>query len=645
MTRSRLFLRFLLLAAPLTGAGCASLSDAQRDQAAAVAAQARSQVVDCAAADACAQPSPLRELDARAAAESTAQAPRHYALILDYGGDSLLARINLIRSARRSIDLQTYIFDHDDSGRLVLDELLAAARRGVKVRVLIDQLSAIGDVDLLAALAGVHANFSLRIYNPTFGKARLNYFDYAASVLCCFRRFNQRMHTKLLVVDGAIGITGGRNYQDDYYDWDAEFDFRDRDVLIAGPEAREMAANFERFWDARRSVPAERLNDVGRRLLRKGVPAMPPENFARPQRVEDMRAYAGDDELVEERLVAPALPVGAVAYVADLPQKHRRSHRDETAPSASELETLIAGASREILLQTPYLIVSDRARDLFRDLRQRESPPQVVVSTNSLAATDNPVVYAVSHKYKRRYLREFGFRIYELKPFPLSAPIDYDGLLEMWDEGAAKRGDRNQVLGSGSSPGADAGNRVDRRLRRAESRPSFLSSGSSTRPVPLRSAGLRIGLHAKSMVIDDRIAVIGTHNFDPRSNRYNTESMVIIDDAAFAARLGESIERDIQPDNSWIIAPRQRLPVVSGLNYSIDKVSSSLPLFDLWPWRYATSYEFLPGPDCTAPLPPNAPGFHKCYRAVGDFPEVSVGPKSLFVRILMAFGAGLTPIL
>ncbi|MFT4256239.1 MAG: phospholipase D family protein [Pseudoxanthomonas sp.] len=639
--------RFLLLIAlTSSGVGCASLSDAQRERAADIAAQARSQVIDCDAADACAQPSPLRELDARAAAESTAQTPRHYALILDYGGDSLLARLNLIRSARHSIDLQTYIFDHDDSGRLVLDELLAAARRGVQVRVLIDQLSAIGDLDLLAALSGAHADLSLRIYNPTFGKAKLNYFDYAASVLCCFRRFNQRMHTKLLVVDGAVGITGGRNYQDDYYDWDAEFDFRDRDVLIAGPEAQAMAENFEQFWQARRSVPVERLNDVGRRLLRDGVPAMPAEKFAWPQRVQDMRDDAADDELVKERLVEPALPVGAVAYVADLPQKHRRRYRNQTAPSASELETLIAATRDKLLLQTPYLIVSDRARELFRSLRQRESPPQVVVSTNSLAATDNPVVYAVSHKYKRRYLREFGFRIHELKPFPLSAPIDYDGLLTMWDEGASdERSDRNRVLGSGSSRRTDAGNRVDRRLRRAESRPSFLSSGSSTRPVPLRRAGLRIGLHAKSMVIDGRIAVIGTHNFDPRSDRYNTESMVIIDDAAFAARLGESIERDIQPDNSWTIAPRQRLPLVSGLNYSLDKMSSSLPLFDLWPWRYATSYEFVPGPDCTAPLPPNAPGFHKCYRAVGDFPEVNVGPKSLFVRVLMAFGAGLTPIL
>ncbi|MBR7551905.1 hypothetical protein KC220_25520, partial [Mycobacterium tuberculosis] len=83
------------------------------------------------------------------------------------------------------------------------------------VRVLIDQLSAISDLQILGALSGAHQNFQLRVYNPTFGKARLNYFDYAGSVLCCFHRFNQRMHNKLLVIDDAIGVVGGRNYQDD----------------------------------------------------------------------------------------------------------------------------------------------------------------------------------------------------------------------------------------------------------------------------------------------------------------------------------------------------------------------------------------------------------------------------------------------
>ena len=163
--------------------------------------------------------------------------------------------------------------------------------------------------------------------------------------------------------------------------------------------------------------------------------------------------------------------------------------------------------------------------------------------------------------------------------------------------------------------------------------------------MPLNKEGLRVGLHAKSMVIDGRIAVIGSHNFDPRSDDYNTESAVVIEDAAFAQALAASIRRDIAPANAWVIARRDRPPVLSGLNYSLGKAFETLPVFDFWPVRYATSYEFVPGPACPQPLPPDDPGFRACYRPVGDFPEVDLGLKSVTTRIFTAFGAGLAPIL
>ncbi|MFC6183767.1 phospholipase D family protein [Pseudoxanthomonas japonensis] len=649
----RLAARGAVLCLALLGTACASLSDRQRDRAAGIAAAARSTVVECTQADACAVASPLYDLAAQARAESTAASPRHYAVMLDKGSDALLARLNLIRSARERIDLQTYIFDKDDSARLVLDELLAAARRGVKVRVLIDQLSAIADLEILAALSGSHQNFAIRIYNPSFGKAKLNYLDYAGSVLCCFRRFNQRMHTKLLLVDDRIGISGGRNYQDDYFDWDAEYNFRDRDVLVAGPEAAAMAINFQAFWDARRSVPAERLNDVGRTLLKEGVPAMPVPRYLRPERVQAASAQASNPQVVERLFVEPAFQVGAVRYIADLPQKHRRERRDDDAPAAPELEALIRGAQSEVLLQTPYLVMSKQAQAMFREMRKRQPPPQVTVSTNSLAATDNPIVYSMSFKYKRRYLREFGFRIHEYKPFPEDAPVDYAALMPEGPpvaapEGIGSRGMRGPSgsIGPSSGSASDAGaGETTRRLQRTESRPSFFSSGAAAEPLPLKRAGVRMGLHAKSMVIDGEIAVIGTHNFDPRSENYNTEAAVVINDTAFAQALAGSIRRDMSPENAWTIAPRAKPPLFSGLDYSLGKVSEALPIFDIWPWRYATSYEFQPGPDCPLPVGPKDPAFQRCYVAVGDFPEVDVGAKWLYTRVLTAFGAGLVPIL
>jgi phosphatidylserine/phosphatidylglycerophosphate/cardiolipin synthase-like enzyme len=649
-------LRVLLLATLLLGSGCASLSSVERDRAAGIAAQARSQVVDCTRPDRCAQDSPLRALGGQAFSQSTDAAPRHYATILDEGETSLVARLNLIRSATRSIDLQTYIFDKDDSARLVLEELQAAARRGVKVRVLIDQLSAISDLQILGALAGSHVNFQLRVYNPTFGKARLNYFDYAGSVLCCFRRFNQRMHNKLLVIDDALGVVGGRNYQDDYYDWDSEYNFRDRDVLVAGPEVREMAANFDAFWRAPRSVPAERLNDVGRTLLEQGVPAMPPLDYRDPERVAQVSEEAADTDYVQRTFVDTALPVASVRYVADLPRKHRREQASQPANgqhvTEPQLDALIASAQREVLLQTPYLVLSKPARALFRELKQREDPPRVVVSTNSLAATDNPIVYALSYKYKRRNLRELGFNIYEYKPFPLDAPVDYRNLLPA-PLGMPPGGEGRSSLLGGSAAGSNArgggrrtdGSAVERRVLRAETRPSFLGTKAVNKPLPVTRSGARMGLHAKSLVVDRRIGVIGTHNFDPRSENYNTEGAVVIDDPVFAEALAQSILRDIEPENSWTVAPRTKPPVLSGLNYSVGKASEALPVLDFWPWRYATDYAFQPGPDCPAPLPRQHADFHACYTAVGDFPEVNVGPKWLLVRMLTAFGAGLVPIL
>ncbi|MCI4568083.1 phospholipase D family protein [Lysobacter sp. CFH 32150] len=628
MTRAQ---RIAALLVAALCSGCATLSEAQRDRAATIALDTRSQAIDCGPGANCARPSPLQELGNNALAASTPEAPRHYALILDRGPDALLARLDLLRSARHSIDLQTYIFDEDDAAHLVLDELLAAARRGVKVRVLIDQLSALRNVDTLAALAGAHVNFELRVYNPLFRQARITYPQYLLAAACCWKRLNQRMHSKLLLVDGAIGVTGGRNYQDDYYDWDAEYNFRDRDVLIAGPVAGEMAANFEAFWTSRRSVPAERLNDVGRWLLRKGVPAVPHAAYVQQQRAEAMSRDADDAALVHERLVVPAIPVGAVQFIADLPQKHRRSApRDERAASDS-LRGLIESAQREVLLQTPYLVLSKPAQEMFRAMHQRSDAPRVVVSTNSLAATDAFIVYALSHKYKRRYLREFGFNIYEYKPFPADAPIDPA------TTGAIP-------LEPGKTVTEDAGIRETPQQQSEHVATRFFGSGAND-PVPLRRAGVRVGLHAKSLVIDERVGVVGTHNFDPRADRYNTESAVVIDDPVFAQALAASIRRDIAPQNSWAIARRDKLPVLSGLDYSLGKVSEHLPLFDLWPLRYATSYEFVPGPQCPQPLPQDHPDFRRCYRPVGEFPEVSLSLKGLTTRIFTAFGAGLAPIL
>ncbi|GAB1594891.1 phospholipase D family protein [Lysobacter claricitrinus] len=693
----------LVLLAGLLG-GCAGLSSREMRRVDAVVDAARPTAVTCDRPDACARPSALHELAGRAFHESTPDHPRHYTLLLDRGSDALLARIDLIRTATTSIDLQTYIFDEDDAARFVLDELVAAAKRGVRVRILMDQLSALKRVESLAALAGVHANLQARIYNPVLGRARISYPGYAWAAACCWHDLNRRMHTKLLLIDGAVGVTGGRNYQDDYYDWSSEYNFRDRDVLIAGPAARAMGESFDAYWTDHRAVPIEHLSDVGHLLLRDGVPAMP-TGYENPERLSAAKALVDDPAFVGTRLLTHVIPVGDVEYVADPPGKVAAD--GSLSPASVTLRDLILGAKEQVMLQTPYLVLSEPAREMFRSLHQRPQPPRVIISTNSLAATDAFIAYALSYKYKRRYLREYGFNIYEMKPFPQDVPIDVattgalpvDAVRDnavaptpaveplagaslvasgapqdaMTARPAATQststGDvanaRAAATATPSPPNATKGTRIecDRRsvvdceiarqdARRAKPRPlehefGALAYGSrrSNAPVPLERPGVRMGLHAKSVVIDDTVGVVGTHNFDPRGDHYNTESMVVVRDPVFARALAESIGRDISPANSWVIAPRDKAAVLPGVDYTVTKASEQLPIFDLWPRRYGTSYAFKPSATCPLPLPPDDPRFRDCYEPVGDFPEVAIGFKTVMTRIFTAFGAGLAPIL
>ena len=120
------------------------------------------------------------------------------------------------------------------------------------------------------------------------------------------------------------------------------------------------------------------------------------------------------------------------------------------------------------------------------------------------------------------------------------------------------------------------------------------------------------------MVVDEHIAVIGSHNFDPRSDDYNTESLLLVEDDAFSRLLSDSSRNDMLPGNAWAIAPRASLPGLADFNYTMGKWSEKLPVFDVWPWPYATSYEI--SPDCPL-IDFTDPGFSACSRAVVSPPS------------------------
>jgi phosphatidylserine/phosphatidylglycerophosphate/cardiolipin synthase-like enzyme len=590
-----------LLVLPMLVGGCADHRRLIRE-AEDLVEQTRPLGTTCSRIDRCAIDSPL----VADAAVRTA-AGRHGAILLDDAEAALVARVHLIRAARESIELQTFIFADDDVGVFVLGELLAAARRGVRVRVLGDQLFSIDNRRFLARLAREHANFEFRLYNPTFNEARTAPLEFAAGIVCCFLRFNQRSHNKLLLVDGHFGIVGGRNIEDRYFDFGREYNYHDRDLLVYGKIGGDMLASFERFWTHPKTVPLAQLSDVARRIVEAGrePPPLPARRLAHADRVSRVDALAEDRDYLRRALLDHAMGVDGVEYFSDPPDKPNASERSEHEDLTALIARIVGDAEREIVLQTPYLILSRPARKAFLKLRREHPGLRVIVSTNSLAATDAFPVYAISHKRRRHYLEHLGFEIHEFKPYP---------------------GRSEAAIEAPKPPGA-VRSALKIRTRKA---------------VPLRRDTVRRGLHSKSMVVDDAIGLIGSHNFDPRSEGLNSENGVIVRDAGFAAALKRSIRRDIGPDQSWVVAKKPDRGLLTPINQTIEAVSEKLPVFDIWPWRYATSYELRP--EC-APLPPTHPDFLECYVRVGDFPEVDLAPKGIYTRIITAFGVGLSPIL
>jgi phosphatidylserine/phosphatidylglycerophosphate/cardiolipin synthase-like enzyme len=591
-------------------AGCAPLSTKRVERADRIVAMSADSRIDCARADHCAAPSSFMAQADRAIAASKPDHPRNTVTLLNIGQNALAARINLIRAAQKSIDIQTYIWSKDDAGMLALDELVKAARRGVQVRILADQLGSLNDPGLLSRLARASDNLHIKLYNPTFDSARSNFVEYTASVLCCFRKFNQRMHNKLFLVDDKVGIVGGRNYANEYYDWDPQMDFLDRDVLVAGTAGSQMEKSFDIFWHDNRSVPLTHLKDVNAEILKHPFDVEPwrEPTFADPQRVATTRHEAQDPEWLANNLLDHSLNVGLVDYFYDLPSKDGAVHGPDSRELTRDLMKMLSDAHGEIVLQTPYLVLTRRAGGIFKALQKKQPPVQVIVSTNSLASTDALGVYALSYKHHKKYLVDYGFEIHELMPHPADA--------------AEMLGDYYRLSGIGSEQSsAHRGGRA---------------------PIEPGSPGPRISLHAKSLVVDGRIAMVGSHNFDPRSAHYNTEGGVIVDDPAFARQLRATILRDAAPRNAWLVAPRHPIPIIGDVSQAIGDVSRALPIFDIWPWAYATDYQLRPGCE---PVPATDPDFLKCWEAVGDFPQVNLSLTAIITRFVTAFGAGIQGIL
>ncbi|HEY0504960.1 MAG TPA: phospholipase D family protein [Lysobacter sp.] len=401
--------------------------------------------------------------------------------------DAFAVRALTARAAGRSLDVQYYIWKADLTGNLIVHELLRAADRGVRVRLLLDDLNAHAKDSVLAALDR-HPNAEVRMFNPSRG--RKSSFLRGVEMLLRGLSLNRRMHNKAWIVDGRVAVVGGRNIGDEYFGAAEASNFLDADLAVVGPPVAETARIFDAFWNSASAIPLGELVSSDElslaRLRRVG---------ALQYRSHDALPYA---ERLEHSQSVRALLRGSRALhwthdahvYSDPPEKAEGAPRrkdwliDALLPPALE-------ARRELFVISPYFVPGDDGVNLF--LRMRAKGVHVGVLTNSLAATDVAAVHGGYAPYRPALLRG-GVELYELKA----------------------RGPRT---GGGSG---------------------LLGSSSS-----------EASLHTKAFMVDGETGFVGSFNLDPRSINLNTEMGILFNDRELTAELHRLYEWKIGHDSSY----------------------------------------------------------------------------------------------
>jgi putative cardiolipin synthase len=342
------------------------------------------------------------------ACEFAARPGQSACVLLDSGPIALQARAVLADEARRSIDLQTYIYDDDEAGIVLMDRLRAAAEHGVRVRLLIDDNGLASD-ECMPLLLDALPNAEVRVFNPYRFRPR---WTRPLQLPFELGRLNHRMHNKLYVVDEAAAVIGGRNLGDHYFDKDEAVNFTDLDVLLLGPVARDAQASFEQYWNSDLAVPLAEA--MGRRDAEDARERI--ERYARTERFTELQQSYQPTQL--RKLLAGSDNVvhwATTRIVADDPRKaceRRRRRAHQVVYDA--LKTTWDDAKIEVLAATAYFVPGRRgASDLIR-LRRRGVLVRIL--TNSLASNDVATVHAGYARYRRPLLRA-GVELFEYQLF------------------------------------------------------------------------------------------------------------------------------------------------------------------------------------------------------------------------------------
>ena len=328
--------------------------------------------------------------------------------LLNSGLEALAARILFINEAQRSIDVQYYFILNDITGNLFIERLVAAADRGVRVRVLIDDFAIEGADPVIAALDS-HPNMAVRVFNP-FAQRTLRLVDFLGD----FARVNRRMHNKSFIVDNQVAIVGGRNIGDEYFQARADLDFGDLDLLGVGPVVADVSAAFDAYWNSELAVPIAVLVNPRKDTLELAAVRRVLEREAkRAAQTPYAEAVKKTDLVTGLKGGSVRLYWGPAEVVYDLPEKILNPSSDPSTHVGPHLKLILESARSEVFIVSPYFVPGDWGVELFRILRSKHV--EVTILTNSLASTDVAAVHAGYAPY-RPALLEAGVKLYELKP-------------------------------------------------------------------------------------------------------------------------------------------------------------------------------------------------------------------------------------
>ncbi|MBX4863921.1 phospholipase D family protein [Rhizobium sophorae] len=322
--------------------------------------------------------------------------------------EAFAARLLAARSAGRSLDLMYYMWNADLTGMLIMREVVAAADRGVRVRILLDDLG-VSMSDKIFYAIDCHPNIDLRLFNPT--KARENILRRGLEMALRFRSVNRRMHNKAWIADGRIAMVGGRNIGDPYFDAGEDANFRDFDLVMVGQAVAKTERMFDDFWNSSVSVPVRAL--LSRRTnklkkLRRNMERLHLEQRARPYLEWVQNGTSLKDAVAEDTYIW----VDKVDLLADPPEKAAGKLRNGQNTLMETLLPVITGTTEFIHITSPYFIPGERGVEALTKLRNKGV--DVSVLTNSLAATDVAAVHAGYSRYRPALLKA-GIALYELK--------------------------------------------------------------------------------------------------------------------------------------------------------------------------------------------------------------------------------------